>query len=120
MYKIYIVMGIKVSGNKFNLGKNSTVFFAGLLFSLLLLEIILRLGGVLYSSFRKNNNFKYAPGGAYKILCLGESTTMMGEDSSYPRQLENFLNSHSDKIKFKVINGGIAGIQTSGILANLK
>jgi len=53
--------------------------------------------------------------GAYRILCLGESTTACGGNESYPAQLETILNSYGLGIKFSVINKGIPGTSTKFI-----
>lgn len=58
-------------------------------------------------------------------MCLGESTTLLslslsGHESAYPFQLEKILNQSNTGIEFKVINNGMAGINTSIILANLE
>jgi len=54
------------------------------------------------------------------ILCLGESTTALGGQSSYPSQLENILNTYNTSITFKVINRGLPGTNTTEILSRLK
>lgn len=55
----------------------------------------------------------------YRILCIGESTTLAGGQDSYPSQLERILNKDGKKRRFQVINQGIAGVHTIKILNNL-
>ncbi len=90
----------------------------GFVVTFLLLEAVLRLGGFLFLHLQEQANQKSAGAhGEYKILCLGESTTALGGENSYPRQLERILNSNQSKIKFKVINKGIPATTTDQILA---
>ncbi len=95
-------------------------FLAGLVFTLISIEIVLRILGFAYLAKQEIDNKRGLKKGTIKILCLGESTTMMGESNAYPAQLQKILDENSKNIKFKVINGGVAGIETSGIIANLK
>ena len=54
--------------------------------------------------------------GAYRILCLGESTTA----GQYPAFLEESLNRRNTGIKFSVIDKGIGGATTADILGRLE
>ena len=94
------------------------LFFFGLIVTLLFLEAGLRLGGWLFLSLQEQANRRaVGPGQEYRVLCLGESTTALGGENSYPRQLERILNSRQNKIKFKVINKGVPATTTDQILA---
>jgi len=86
--------------------------------TLLILEIGLRIGGFVISSYQRISN-KEGSDVDYRILCLGESTTAMGGEYSWPEQLEVILNNRSSKIKFKVFNEGISGTNTAFILSRL-
>ncbi len=55
---------------------------------------------------------------AYRIMCVGESTTGLGGAYSYPSQLERILNGRNFAIKFSVINA--ASSNTSTILYELE
>ena len=64
----------------------------------------------------------------YTILCLGEtltilggecSTSELGGENSYPKQIEHILNASGRNIKFKVINRGALGIISSAIVTQL-
>jgi tetratricopeptide (TPR) repeat protein len=54
--------------------------------------------------------------GAYRILCLGESTT----DGQYPRFLEQCLNQRNIGIHFSVIDRGRPGTNTNAILSRVE
>jgi hypothetical protein len=94
---------------------------SGIFFFLILLEISLRLGGFILLSLQEYRNRLYdRQQNAYRIMCLGESTTAMGGENSYPSQLEKILNQHNIGIKFSVINRGVSAVATSYILAHLE
>jgi len=57
--------------------------------------------------------------GAYRILCLGESTTAGLGDSAYPLLLEEILNAKNIGIKFSVINKGVRGTHCLDIYSSL-
>ncbi len=101
--------------------KTALIIFGILLF-FLLLEIGLRLGGVVYMSLQRLGNRKAAISddkSVVRILTLGESTTA-GIVNTWPVQLEEILNNRSESIKFEVYNEGIAGTSTAFILSNLE
>lgn len=88
---------------------------------LVVLEVILRLGGLAFLFTQSvQNKSGAAPEGEYRILALGESTTALGGEASYPRQLETILNSTQNKIRFKVVNKGIPSITTGHIATRLE
>lgn len=94
--------------------------FFGLFLTVILLEVGLRLGGFMFLSFQeRSNRVSLNQSDSFRILCLGESTTALGGDHSYPRQLENILNSRHKDIRFSVINKGIPSMTTTQIVANL-
>src|SRR3990167_7040383 len=93
----------------------------GVCLSALFIEIGLRAGGRLFLSLQEYRNFaSIKQKGAYRIICLGESTTALGGEDSYPSQLEKVLNQWSKEIKFSVTNKGVPGTNTTGILAQLE
>ena len=53
-------------------------------------------------------------------MCLGGSTTADGGEYSYPAQLEKVLNERNIGIRFKVINKGVDGVDSTFILSKLK
>jgi tetratricopeptide (TPR) repeat protein len=97
--------------------KQIAVIAGGILFTLVLLESALRLGGFIHLSIQEHRNLKaIKEKGEYRILCLGESTTM----GQWPPFLEKILNKQDIGIKFAVIDKGLAGTNTSRILSDLE
>ncbi len=93
----------------------------GMLVFLFLLEFGLRLGGFVFLSVQEyRNQLAIRQRGAYRIMCLGESTTALGGGNSYPSQLENVLNERGIGIKFSVINKGEPCVSTAGIVSSLE
>ncbi len=102
---------------KISLGEKVGLIIGGLFLALIIVEIGLRAGGAIILSLQEQRNrISLRQKDTYRVLCLGESTTM-GE---YPVYLEEFLNKRNIGIKFSVIDKGIAGIFTSGILTHLE
>ncbi len=103
-----------------NLKQKFVLVFSSFVFLLFTLKIIFRLGGFVLLS-KRDHHFRQSLSqqGVIRILCLGESTTYMGEQNAFPRQLEALLNQKSRKTFF-VINGGVASITSEGIVADLK
>ncbi len=98
-----------------------TLIIFGLFLSVVLLEIGLRIGGLVYLTLQEHvNKLSLRQTGSYKILCLGESVTAMGGEDSYPRQLEEILNQRRIGVKFTVINKGIPGGDTGVIVSQLE
>ena len=93
--------------------------FIGIFLALVFLEVFLRVGGFILSSYQRAHN-KEGLDTDYRILCLGESTTALGGKYSWPAQLEVILNNRSSKIKFKVFNEGIPDTNTAFILSRLE
>ena len=92
-----------------------------LFLAVIILELGLRLGGfVLLSLQEYRNRISLREKGTYRILCLGESTTEAGGVDSYPSQLQEILNERKIGEKFSVINKGLSGITTEGIVSQLK
>jgi len=86
-----------------------------ILLTLIILELILRLGGGLFLFLQNFNNSRKS--GLHtsdlRILCVGESTTALGGQDSYPTQLEKYLNQNSLNQSYMVINKGIPATNTS-------
>ncbi|MDD5729505.1 MAG: tetratricopeptide repeat protein [Candidatus Omnitrophica bacterium] len=67
------------------------------------------------------NSVSIGKSGTCHILCLGESTTAdLRTQEPYPGQLEEILNKSDIGVKFSVINKGVVGITTSGIVGYLE
>lgn len=104
---------------KISLKQKILLVLLGLFLFILLLEFSLRLGGwVLLSLQEYKNRAELKEKSAFRILCLGESTTF-GFADSYPSQLQEILNQRNLGIKFSVINKGLPATTTSAIRAQL-
>jgi len=85
------------------------------------LEIGLRIGGFAWLSLQEyRNKISLRQKGAYRIMCLGESTTALGGKDSYPAQLEEILNQKKISIKFSVINKGVPATNSTAIVSLLE
>lgn len=99
----------------------TSLIIFGVILSLLLIEFGLRTGGVLFFAFRQFTGKVFSEGrNEYRILCLGESMVYDGGVYSYPSQLERILNGANQRIKFKIINRGVPGITSKGIVEQLE
>ncbi|MDD2680268.1 MAG: hypothetical protein PHO03_05690 [Candidatus Omnitrophica bacterium] len=78
-----------------------TLVIFGLFLTLILLEAGLRLGGFILLSMQEYRNKQtIKQKGAYRIICLGESTTQ----DQYPQFLEQALNQRNIGVRFSVID----------------
>jgi len=94
--------------------------FLWVIIGFIFLELLLRVGGAVYLGWKDyRNRITESDKESYHILALGESTTAGGR-SSWPAQLEEILNNRNSKIKFKVFNEGIPGVNTAYILSKLR
>lgn len=106
---------------KTSLKQKILLIIFGLFLCFLLLEIGLRVGGLVFLSLQEHRNrITVLQKGTYRIVCLGESTTAIGGENSYPRQLERILNQKNIGIKFSVINKGLIGTDTTHIMGELR
>ena len=105
---------------KTSFGQKVSLVIFGILLSLILLELGLRIGGAVLLAMQDYRNHRFANRqGVYKIVCIGESTTMSGGEHSYPRQLERILNQNNKGLRFQVINKGVSGTTTPVIISRL-
>ncbi len=92
----------------------------GIVVAFILLEVLLRLGGWAFHAQHQRRAVRAMQReGSIDILCIGESTTAMGGDGSYPAQLERILNERSGSSTFRVVNGGVPGVDSSVLIARL-
>jgi tetratricopeptide (TPR) repeat protein len=106
---------------KIPLRHKTILTICGIFFCVILIEIGLRMGGFIFLSLQEHRNRISAyKKGAYRIMCLGESTTATGGEGAYSYQLEKILNESNIGIKFRVINKGIVCASSSYILAQLE
>jgi len=111
---------MQIHGRTSNRQKIVLIIF-GIFLCGVLLEIGLRIGGfILLSRQEYGNRTPIKQKGTYRIMCLGESTTFLGGGNSYPRQLEKILNQRNSGIKFKVINKGVPGTNSTSIVTKLE
>ena len=96
------------------------LMFLGVVLTLFFLEIGLRVGGFILLTLQEHRNkVSIRQKGAYRILCLGESTTATGGDNSYPSQLQKILNKSNIGLKFSVINKGVWATTIAAIASQL-
>ena len=100
--------------------KRTVLIISGIVISAIMLEVVLQMAGLGYAAWKgyMNRGFSPAPSdkGAYRILCLGESTT----DGQWPYPLEKMLNDKSIGIRFEVIDKGKGGTTTDFIVLGLE
>lgn len=107
--------------------KKMSLVVVGLFFGCIAAELVLRIGGFFFMAVQELVNMRALQNHEHiRILALGESTTALGEKSSapgapdtWPALLEEALNNGKSEKKYSVINRGVPGITTTGILANL-
>jgi len=88
---------------------------------LVLLEAYLWIGSFL-TQFEQNfsNSFQANKKGVYRIMCIGESLTLVGGKDSYPSQLEDILNQTAkDGRQYQVLNQGRPGATSTVITEHL-
>ena len=106
--------------SKANFRQKALTLISGILLCAVLFEISLRLGGFIFLSLQeRRNRIAVKQKGSYRIMCLGESTTAVGEDP-YPAQLEGILNQRNIDIKFSVINCGMVAVNSLSINSELE
>lgn len=99
---------------------NGALIILGIVLTFVVFEIVFRASGAVYLTLAEQRNRKsLAQHDTIRVLCLGESTTQIGGENSYPRQLERILNDSQSKTKFAVINGGVSGSNTTAIALHL-
>jgi len=99
--------------------KLSLVIF-GIFLSVILLEAGLRIAGSIVFFLQERHNHVSFNQNEYPILCLGESTTALGGEDSYPSELEALLNAQEKTKRITVINKGIISTTSNYILAHVE
>ncbi len=88
----------------------------GLVFSLIGLELAMRIAGsVVRSAQEYSNRSSLRHKNTFRILCVGESTTQ----KQYPRFLESILNSRAGFPKFSVIDKGESSVNSYVIVEKI-
>ena len=104
---------------RISIKQKTILILTGLFLCVVSLEIGLRMAGFIILSLQEyRNRISMRQKGAYRIMCLGESTTAGMEN--YPILLEEILNQRDIGIKFSVINKGRGGIDTGAIVSRLE
>jgi len=100
----------------------TAIFLAGMVVCLLVLEITLRVVGVIYAHRSEADEVIKVPAQC-TILCVGDSVTFgLGapRTESYPAQLQRLLNTVAPQKKFNVINRGRPGQNSAQLLMRLE
>ncbi|MEI8218510.1 MAG: hypothetical protein WCG51_05640, partial [Elusimicrobiota bacterium] len=84
------------------IAQNALLTVVGAAASIAFIEAALLVCSVVHGLNKHVPNSPVDDRGAYRILCLGESTT----DGQYPWHLEELLNARSRGVVFKVIDKG--------------
>ncbi len=98
--------------------KNLLLIPTSILLTLLSIELLFRVFSGTFYFLNSTHNITFADS-EIRILCIGESTTAFGLDESYPSQLKALLTKTFPQKKFTVINKGVPGINTKGILQQI-
>ena len=102
---------------KTSLPQKISLILFGLFLTIVILEIILRIGGFTILFLQEHRNLQsIKQKGACRIMCLGESTTQ----NQWPPYLEKILNQRNVGIKFNVIDKGLGSTTTTVILSELE
>lgn len=97
--------------------KKASLVILGLLVTVVLIEVFLRIGGFTYSAIQEySNRIFLKKNETYRILCLGESTTAR----QWPKPLEEILNKQNTEISFSVIDKGVIGTNSGIIVSQLR
>ncbi|MBU0547915.1 MAG: hypothetical protein KJ710_01675, partial [Candidatus Omnitrophica bacterium] len=111
---------------KLKLHKKIRLIILGFLSALIILELVLRLAGFLYTLHDKIKNHSYiiqkTQTKQVRILCLGACYTVgvgASYKSTYPYYMENILKANYKSSTIKVINGGMRGKNFSYFVNNL-
>lgn len=97
--------------------KKISLIILGSVLAVALIEVGLRIAGFAFLGIQKYRNYcSIKQRGAYRIMCVGESTTA----GDYPFFLERILNQYNIGLKFSVVNCGVPGMTTALILSEIE
>ena len=98
-------------------GQRIALMLFGVFLTLVILEIGLQTAGFVILAVQQYKNWSASKNGAaYRIMCVGESTTQ----GQYPRFLEKILNAQRIKTQFSVIDEGLSATNTDLILERME
>ena len=86
------------STQKLKFKQKISLLFFSFLTTLVILEIILRVGGILFNFRQEWGNRTNFESGEFRILCIGESTTALGGENAYPYQLAEILRTERPQL----------------------
>ena len=95
------------------------LILVSLFITFVLLEVALRVGGHVFNVWQRSSRPDGIGTDSFRILCIGESTTALGGDDSYPSQLKEILGRRSPQRRFAVINAGMVSKSSQDILEKL-
>ncbi|MCF7907350.1 MAG: hypothetical protein K9L86_00515 [Candidatus Omnitrophica bacterium] len=108
---------------KYRLRAKVCISLFSLFFSLIVLEVVLRIIGHVYFSSRPTADEIFAEfqnkQGERVILCIGDSYTVganVGEKNAWPSKLQIMLNEGYGEGKFHVVNSGVCEINSAQVL----
>lgn len=104
---------------KTSFGHKVLLIIFGVGLAVIFLEAGLRIAGKVVGYLQERHNHISFDANEYRILCLGESTTALGGEDSYPSQLAKILNAQGRSIKYTTINKGIISTTTDAILSRV-
>lgn len=102
--------------------KRLAVVLLGVVWTLVLLEVSLRLVGIFLHTQRANSRQRLPGDKQRVVLCVGDSFTegLGAEDEeSVPSRLEQLLNEQAGGLHTTVVNRGLAGLNSAQMLARL-
>src|SRR2546422_927809 len=94
-------------GMRSTLAQRLALILVGLVLGLAALELGLRGWAWFFLARQEWRNWASTAETAapeFRILCIGESTTALGGDDAYPRQLEGLLDTPDVRRRIRVIN----------------
>ncbi|MBF0594966.1 MAG: tetratricopeptide repeat protein [Candidatus Omnitrophica bacterium] len=105
------------SGIQTTLTQKVLLIAFGTILAFFLLEAGLQIASFILYSFQDSENSRaLTDKNAYRVMCIGESTTQ----GQYPVYLEEILNRNSRGIHFSVVDKGVGGTDSRFILAALE
>lgn len=94
------------------------LLFLSILSSFVLLELLIRIAGVVVS--RQKEYAVQKEKNSYVIMTLGESTTASDTPYSWPEQMQEILTVNYPDRSVRVVNKAVSGTNTTRILGNIE
>jgi len=88
---------------------------------LVLLEVLLRMGGFISLKVQEFENRRtLAAGAQFTVMCVGDSMTFLTGDRGYTDALQKTLDDRTGASKYRVLNKGLPGADSTIILKNFE